>query len=65
MILPLKEGDLLYLTFPEGIEQGLITFEVGGNTSHFFLRKIRFILSSTFPWYPVPRTFIIAENGFI
>lgn len=60
-----REGDLLYLTFPEGIEQGLITFEVGGNTGdHFPLRENSVYLSSTFPWYPVPRTFIIAEKGF-
>ncbi len=59
-----REGDLLYLVFPEGIEQGLITFEVEGNTGDYFhLSEHSVYLSSTFPWYPVPGTFIIAEKG--
>ena len=60
-----REGDLLYLTLPEGMEQGLITFEVRGNTGDYYpVKENSVFLSSTFPWYPVPGEFIVTEKGF-
>ena len=60
-----REEDILYLTLPEGMKQSLITFEVRGNTGDLFLIYENAVyLSSTFPWYPVPGEFVIAQNGF-
>ena len=60
-----RKGDILYLTLPEGMEQSLITFEVRGSTGNLFpIYENAVYISSTFPWYPVPGEFVIAQKGF-
>lgn len=60
-----REGDWIYVQSKKDIETLDISFHVNGNTGDLCpITENSFFLSPTFPWYPVPGTFIIAEKSF-
>ena len=60
-----REGDWIYVQSKKDLETLDISFQVSGNTGDLCpITESSFFLSPTFPWYPVPGIFLIAEKSF-
>ncbi|GEM_PF-4010371 len=60
-----REGDWIYVQSKNDMDTLDISFQVNGNTGDLCpITGSSFFLSPTFPWYPVPGIFIIAEKSF-
>lgn len=60
-----REGDWIYVQSKKDMETLDISFQVSGNTGDLCpITENSFFLSPTFPWYPVPGIFTIAEKSF-
>jgi len=58
-----RDGDWLYVDWPQGKSEGEILLKIKGSVGAFNqISETSFLLSSTFPWYPIPGTFVVAEK---
>lgn len=58
-----RDGDWLYVDWPEGKVEGDVSFHIKGSAgANNPISETSFFMSSAFPWYPVPGTWIVAEK---
>lgn len=57
-----RDNDQLMVKWPNSLDKGILSIKVTGNTGAFNpITENSFFLSSSFPWYPIPGDYKVAE----